>query len=290
MCKPEFVADTLASIRAFTPKETRVVLIDDSRKGTAAQVADARCVIIEAVAHGTFGALYLNLCEGFRTALREAFDVLLRIDTDALVAGEFTEVVHDYFTKHPKIGSLGSYRMAWHNEPRSFSWAALRLLRSMTLYAPRHPRTALAAAATTARAKHHGYTLGENIMGGVAVYSHRAVAALGDAGFLPRRALAGTVLQEDQIFALALRSIGFGLADFGTAHDDLPFGVKYVGLPAHPDVLLAKGKALIHSTKSYEDLNERQIRAIFAAARRGHLSEAKFAEVGPMENEQVQGC
>ena len=143
----------------------------------------------------------------------------------------------------------------------------------MTLYAPIRPRTAVAAASAVARAKRHGYNLGESIMGSVAVYSHQAIAALGDADLLPSRALAGTVLEEDHIFALALRSIGFGLADFGTGRDDLPFGVKRVGLPAHPDVLLAKGKALIHSTKRYEDLDERQIRAIFAAARRGQLDE-----------------
>ena len=266
-CLPEFVADTLESIRAFTPEGTRVILVEDSRKGTAGRIADALCVVVEAVAHGTLGALYLNLCEGFRAALSESFDVLLRIDTDALVAGEFAEVVHDYFAKHPEIGSLGSYRMAWNNQPRSSSWAARRLLRSMTLYAPIRPRTAVVAASTTAQAMRNGYTLGECIMGGVAVYSQRAVAALGEADLLPRRELARTDLQEDQIFGLALRSIGFGLADFGTERDGLPFGVKHVGLPAHPDVLLAKGKALIHSTKRYEDLDEGQVRAIFAAAR-----------------------
>ena len=273
-CKPEFVTDTLESIRAYTPKATRVIIVDDSGKGTAAQVADDRCMIVDTVAHGTLGALYLNLCEGFRAALSEPFDVLLRIDTDALVAAEFAEVVHAYFVKRPEIGSLGSYRFAWNNERRSFYWAALRLLRSMTLYAPIYPQTAVAAASTTVRAKRHGYHLGESVMGGVAVYSHRAVTALDDAGLLPCRALAGTALQEDHIFGLALRSIGFGLADFGTGQDDLPFGVKHVGLPAHPDVLLAKGKALIHSTKRYEDLNEQQIRAIFATARHAQVGNA----------------
>jgi len=125
-------------------------------------------------------------------------------------------------------------------------------------------------------------------MGGVAVYSHLAIAALGDSGLLPSLALAGTSLEEDHIFALALRSIGFALADFGTEHDDLPFGVKHVGLPAHPDMLLAKGKALIHSTKRYEDLDERQIRAIFAAARRRQLDGASCADVGPSEGERLQ--
>lgn len=272
-CLPEFVADTVDSIRAFTPAETRLILVDDSGKGTAAQITNERCAIVGAVAHGSFGALYLNLCAGFRAALSEPFDVLLRIDTDALVAAEFAEVVHAYFVRHPEVGSLGSYRTAWNSQPRSFSWARRQLLCAMTLNVPIRPQTAVAAASITMRAKRHGYTLGESIMGGVAAYSYDAVASLDRAGLLPRPALARTGLQEDHIFGLSLRSIGFGLADFGTGDDDLPFGVKHVGLPTHPDELLAKGKALIHSTKRYQDLDQGQIRTIFAAARHGRLTE-----------------
>jgi hypothetical protein len=39
-------------------------------------------------------------------------------------------------------------------------------------------------------------------------------------------------------------------------------------LPASPEQLLADGRELIHSLRRWEEMNEREIRAVFAAARR----------------------
>jgi hypothetical protein len=43
--------------------------------------------------------------------------------------------------------------------------------------------------------------------------------------------------------------------------------MRWRGLPAHPDELLAKGKLLTHSVRFWGDLREPEIRGIFRAAR-----------------------
>jgi hypothetical protein len=117
------------------------------------------------------------------------------------------------------------------------------------------------------RALRHGYELGESVLGGACLYSHRGLSALSRAGLLGDRALARTGLEEDHIFALALRSLGFDFAGFGSRHDDLPMGVKWIGLPASPEELISKRKAIIHSTRTWNDLDEAAIREIFACHR-----------------------
>jgi glycosyltransferase involved in cell wall biosynthesis len=267
-CKPEFVADTLASIRAFTPPGTRIVLIDDSKKDTARVVADGDCRVIRARRSGTFGSLYINLSDGFREALQDDFDVLLRIDTDAIVAAEFIDACVAFFSVHPTVGSVGSYRYGYQGTARSFSWARRRLLRAMTLDARSDPEAARVLWRTVRAARSNGYRLGENVMGGVAVYSRRAVETLSSSDLLPNDALARTGLQEDQIFAIALRACGFKLADFGSKRGEAgPFATKHIGMPAHPQQLIDEGKSLIHSTRSFGDMDEASIRSVFAAAR-----------------------
>jgi hypothetical protein len=57
------------------------------------------------------------------------------------------------------------------------------------------------------------------------------------------------------------------LADFGTAADTLPIGAKWRGLAASPEELIQAEKALIHSTRFWEELDESAIRAEFARLR-----------------------
>jgi hypothetical protein len=86
-CRAEFVADTIESIQHFAPK-ARVILVDDSRRGLGVQLAERyQLSVREARAPGVFGGLYLNLSEGFKEALTQPFRILVRLDTDALIAG-----------------------------------------------------------------------------------------------------------------------------------------------------------------------------------------------------------
>jgi hypothetical protein len=268
-CRPDFVADTIESIRFFAPM-ARIILIDDSRIGTGVQLGEKyKTTVLEARVHGTFGNLYLNLSDGFKEALAQPFQVLVRLDTDALIAGsDFEFKAKERFQADERLGSLGSFRIGYNRIGiRDRGWARRRILRYLAFNLWRNPRAALMIGHLVVRARKHGYKLGDAIMGGAAVYSYEAVSALNEAGLLSRVELAKTGLQEDYIFGLCLFSIGYQLGEFGDHLDDLPMGVDWIGLPASAEELMDNGKSIIHSTKSFGTMDEETIRGKFRSAR-----------------------
>lgn len=269
-CQPQFVADTLDSVDYYSVPERRLLLLDNSGRGTAQAFVDRRRTEVMVTPwRGSGGALYLSLSAGFAVALREPFDVLLRLDTDALVAGSGYEArAARYLAEHPRTACLGSYRTGYDGGVRSFAPPRRQLARYFVRRAVRDPRGAARVGGLLTRALRHGYEPGESVLGGACLYSHRGLSALSRAGLLGDQALARTGLEEDHIFALALRSLGFKLAAFGSRDDDLPMGVKWIGLPASPDELISKRKAIIHSTRKWNELDEAAIREIFARHRR----------------------
>jgi hypothetical protein len=270
-CKENFVNDTLDSVEFYCPNRS-VYIVDDSGTGMGSKVAlGRRATVINVSGMGLAGGLYGSLSAGFAEALKNPFDILLRLDTDALVANDrFLTQSSEYFQAHPEIGALGSYRFGYSGSIRSYSQPRKRLLWEMSAGVAKSPRLAAHLASLTAKAIKNGYKLGESIMGGVTVYSHRAVAALAAAGALDDKLVVSSALQEDHIFALWLKSLGLGLADFGRHDNDLPFAAKHKGLPDSPVSIIGREKSLVHSTKYFEDLDESEIRAIFAAERQRH--------------------
>lgn len=267
--EPDFVADTIDSIRYFAPL-ARIVVVDDSRRGVGASLEERYPLTsIEARAHGLGGSLYLNLSQGFMEALAKPFKILVRLDTDALISGsDFEEKANVCFQSDRQLGSLGSFRLGYdHVGIRDRSWARRQIFIYLTTHTWIEPRQALEFTGLLRRARKHGYKLGDGIMGGAAVYRYEALVALRDAGLLGQAELAKTGLQEDYIFGLCLFSIGYRLGEFGSRYDDLPMGVNWIGLPASPEELMERGKSIIHSTKKFETMDERAIRQAFRAAR-----------------------
>ncbi len=268
-CEPQFVADTLDSVDYYSVPERRLLLLDNSGRDSGREfIGRPRTEVVVTPWRGTHGALYLSLSAGFKAALHQPFDVLLRLDTDALIAGSGYEArAAEYFAKHPRTACLGSHRTSYDGGVRSFAWARRQLARYLVRAAVRHPRSAAHVGVLVGRAIRHGYEPGEGVMGGACLYSQRAVCALSRAGLLSDHALARTGLEEDHIFALAPRSLGFEFDEFGSRDDDLPMGVKWIGLPASPEELISKGKQIIHSTRAWDGLDEAAIREIFASYR-----------------------
>lgn len=272
MCQPEFVADTIDSILYFAPL-SRVILVDDSQRGLAAELGQRyQLSVIEARVHGVFGNLYLNLSEAFREALAKPFQILVRLDTDALITGsDFEAKALELFNEDLQLGLLGSHRMSFNRDGiRSASWAKHRILEYLAVRSWTRPREKLAITRMLARAHKNGYILGDSVQGGAAVYRFEAVAALDKHGLLGRTDLAGMGLQEDYIFGMCLYSLGYHLGEFGSRFDDLPMGVDWRVLPAAPSELMGLGKSIVHSTKRFEDMDERAIRDEFRTARRPH--------------------
>jgi hypothetical protein len=275
-CRPDFVFDTIESIRFFAP-EARIIVVDDTGNDLGDELEDRYHVsVVRATAHGLFGSLYLNLSSGFREALSQPFRILVRLDTDALIAGDdFEKKALESFQSDRRLGSLGSFRIGYNRVGiRDTSWAKQRILVFFALRSWSRPRATLMIARLLARARRNGYKLGESIMGGAVVYRHEAIAALDEAGLLGRAELTATRLQEDQIFGLLLLSLGYQLGEFGDRYDDLPMGVQWRGLPASPEELVERGKSIIHSTKNFESMDEESIRSEFRSARR-HRDDAE---------------
>ena len=269
-CREDFVADTLESIDYFAPL-ARIILVDDSQRGFGPELLTRfSLTTLETRVHGLFGNLYLNLSRGFEEALTKPFRILVRLDTDGLIAGsDFERKALECFQSEDQLGSLGSFRIGYDRQGvRNRSWAKRQILRFLVTRIWTHPRQTMTVARLLVRARRHGYQLGDAIMGGAAVYRVEAIQALHNSGLLGREELAATGLHEDYIFGLCLFSLGFRLGEFGDGLDDLPMGVNWIGLPASPRELMERGKSIIHSTKSYEGMDEVAIRREFRSARK----------------------
>lgn len=268
-CREEFVADTIESIQYFAPK-ARVILVDDSSSGLGVELANRyRLTVRPARAPGVAGGLYLNLSEGFIEALTQPFRILVRLDTDALIAGsDFEAKALALFDADPHLGSLGSFHIAFSGVGvRNARWARRRIITYLALQAWTEPRAARVVISLLRQARRRGYKLGESIMGGAAVYRYEAVEVLKETNLLGRTELSKIGVHEDHIFGLCLFATGFTLGEFGNRFDDLPMGVKWKGLPADPNELLALGKSIIHSTKGFQGTDESEIRRRFQSAR-----------------------
>ena len=117
-------SDTLESIRAYTDSSRAVVLVDDTGShALAASVAgdpDVHVVPAPAGASGGWGGLWVKIAAGHAYACaRWRFDLLLRMDTDALLIGPGLEdAALRRFAEAPRIGLLGAYRTGPDGNPR----------------------------------------------------------------------------------------------------------------------------------------------------------------------------
>lgn len=141
---------------------------------------------------------------------RYQFDVLLKIDTDALCLrpGLFEETEH-VFTADPTVGMVGTYLAdaSAETDEHRFAW----LVPVIEQEARRDPvlRRALEAAQA------NGYRDGEHIQGGVYLVSRPALEALRERGLLAWRPRRGALLYDDMIVSMFIRSVGFRLCSLG---------------------------------------------------------------------------
>jgi hypothetical protein len=265
-----FLRDTIESIQEFVP-DRRLIVLDDSRTSTLAQSLpdDATVIVAGKEYQGWQGELYRSLSLGFREALSEPFDVLLRMDTDAvLLGGTFADRAGRLFASHPRLGALGAYRTDYDGRSRGYSAPAYRLRLMLTTEARSDPSRTVRVGTLLARAyARRGYRRGQFVLGGATLYSPAVIRALDRAGLLDDPRLGRTRMGEDHIFGLCMSALGFEMRDYGTAADDLPFGATWKGLPASPEELLERGKEIVHSTKSHEGQDESAVREVFRAAR-----------------------
>ena len=278
-CRAEFVRDTIESLLLVAP-DARVIVVDDSGRDTGrlamperglAGIASTTVLTTAAPGDepaGKVGGLYLTLSTGFREALTRPFDILLRIDTDALVTGEqFIQSASDTFTSNPPLSVLGSFKDSGGDVGHTARRAIRRRLFNPR-YVVRNPRRALQLWRLATRARVRGYPLGSYVFGGICVYSAAGIRRLDDNGLLGHPPFAGLHLSEDHLFGLLITGSGGDLGEL-RHNGSTMMGIRWKQLPDSPPQLVASGRELVHSVRHWENLDEAAVRAQFRALRRG---------------------
>ena len=267
------ILDTLASVVQYTDPSRVILVIDDTgalhARSEQIRELSGDIVVIPAPATvpGVLGGLWVKVAAGYTWILdRFRPGIILRMDADALMLGTGIEAAAEKaLASQPDAGMLGSWRLDPAGNPRDFSPAARILQAEEGLHGLAHPRCRSRVRHYARLARQHGYTAGEHALGAAYVHSYQAANCLYRSGWLNEPRLAPSKLADDHLMSLLTVAAGFRIADFGGPGD--PLALKWRGLPAHPSELLASGKLVTHSVRSWGDLGERQIRSIFAEAR-----------------------
>ena len=271
-CQPHHIRDTINSIRFYVRCRHKIILADDSQRGTGHQLAKEFTdidVVETGSPMGKLCGLYITLSMAFRHALTHyTFDAALRMDTDALVIGPSPEKeALALFHSNSTVGIAGQYPLDYSGRPWDISWPREKIRRSLhTFRFFKRPVVHLALLPRYIRAIKKGYTRGESVFGGACFFSYACLEALMAAGLLPLYSLRELQLEEDHLFAILVRSIGFELGSL--SGEGMPMGCAWKGLPVAPQQLMADKKKIIHSIRYWSDMREDEIRDLFREKRR----------------------
>jgi hypothetical protein len=263
-------ADTLRSVLCYADPE--LVLVIDDTHGRGIGLDDPRVVVFTPPDSppGPFGGLSVKLAAAYRYVVEHAeFDVLLRLDTDALILGPgIAEAAAGRFARDPMVGALGAYRVGPDGRNRDWTPARKMVQAELGLRGMRHPAVRRRVRALVAAAPE--YVHGEHALGGAVLFRGDTVRQWYRRGMLDYPELGDSLLGEDHLFGLLTVAAGYRIGDFSGPQD--PLAVRWIGLPAAPEELLAAGKLITHSVRSWQDLQEAEIREYFAARRPARLS------------------
>ena len=164
------------------------------------------------------------------------FDILLRIDTDALIIGDAPhEDVLKFLTSHPSVGMVGAFtrRGDGSNKTAAMAMKGRELSREMSLrHQFRHP---------------------------FLVRVLRPLVGLAEAQY--------STLMDDALLALLCCAAGYRLSD--PPEDQDPLAVNWRGLPMSVEALVSREKKIVHPVKEDDPSVEPSVRAGLSEAARG---------------------
>ena len=272
--KPEYVRDTIESVVCFTTPSRRIIISDNTGENACENLKSlfpGVTVLKTPRKYGQYGELYLSVSMGLEFVHKNYdFDVLLGMDTDALIIRPYPEDdATDFFRHHPETGIIGSYKIDCNGDPRDFTRPRRQLMKETDLISllkhPRHLRGVIFFRKIVRKSRKNGYELGEHCMMGAYFASRDCVSELYQHNLLSRREIHWSELSVDHIFGLFINAVGLRHGDFSTGA--LPMGLRWRGLPCSPQELLVRGKKVTHSTRHYDSMDEAEIRRFFREAR-----------------------
>jgi len=282
------LVDTLSSILHYSDRSRLIVVIDDiSRSGASfpsLQYLSSDIVVLQSPAGppaNGLGGLWAKTAFAYHWLLeRYEPGLVARMDTDALLIGDGLEAhAERTFARDSRLGLLGAYRLGPDGGQRDFSWAAQQVRATAGVRGLLHPRRRSAVRHYRQLARTHGYTDGEHALGGAYILSAEAISAIDRKGWFTRPELAHVMMGEDHITSMLTVAAGYRIGDFSGPDD--PMALKWVGLPCHPLDLLARGKLVTHSVRSWADLSQAELREIFATARQSGETGRQLARSQP---------
>ena len=257
----EPLSDTLESIRAYNPDAAIVVAADgasDLQREQFAERFPGVTLLRPPRPSGGPPRLSPPIAWGYRWVLRHHdFEVLCKIDTDALVTGpglidRALEAIAD-----PSVGMLGSSAMRADGTPGDTSYSAWVIAHERRWSRP--------VRQVTKAAEENGWH-GEEAHGGVYFLARRAIEAMDASGHLDADPPWWSLIGEDLWFSLGVRAAGLRIASFGGPGE--PTASAQGFLPIDKQRVLDDGILAIHSVRrGIAGEDEQELRAFFRAAR-----------------------
>jgi hypothetical protein len=229
-------------------------------------------------------------------------EFVLKLDTDALVIGNFAENIRSFLDSNADCGICGTLGRTsaredefYGHERYTISWLVrmvlslplshldqissladqdLWIFAKLTMFIARLRSTLTGravlcseVASSVQEAIRHGYRWLEYCQGGGYAISWSLLNAMGDAGYLGHSSsLYSLPTGEDVLIAMYCRSLGFHVMDYSERGQ--PFACSWRGLPYPPEVLIERGHAIIHSLKNNKDASRDDLQFFFQALRK----------------------
>jgi hypothetical protein len=281
--------DVINSILHHEPAIDSILLVDDapherdllsalgSSRPQLAVTANPR----DGRGHGLWGGLAAGMLHGYGWLQREVQpDLVLKLDTDALVIAPFVERVAASLGDGD-LGMVGTFSQHCDGRPRELDRWDFRVRRRRIPVRPfregdqadgrlrlRHTLWGDPAILRRriAAARRHGYGYGEHCLGGAYAVSGRFLQRMGQHGWFDDwPAWIPLDIGEDVCIGVYVRAVGLACADANRPGE--PFGVEYRDLPLPPGDLVDAGYAVVHSIKDQDGSTEAEIRDYFARRR-----------------------
>ncbi len=260
----EMAIDTLESILQFYPDAALWIRDDRSSDGTWEALekwAEGKTVHLSRnpVVQGYHG-IAKSLCDLLLAILQSGTkpEIVIKIDPDAVLLQH--GLVEAFQAKFATLGPglCGVYKIAADGSVRDTRRVAHdilidalpiglglnRAIRWKPVFYFKHLLRALS----------HGYSLGENIQGGIMALHRQTLVAMGESGFLavPTRYI-GRLRGDDILLALGTKAVGHGLHSINDHPDKVVAWVRaspFQGITA--DDLLDKGYFVVHPIKKQD--------------------------------------
>ena len=272
--------DTLESIAAWEPSAGTYVLDDCTSDGTHAALTQW------AAAHPGVRVLRNPRPRGYRGIATSVFSLLeiiardsrvpelvVKVDPDTCLIGPGVADLMRHWFAAAGPGIVGPYRVAANGGARTFGRLRRNMLLDLLPLGVHKDRRSIRVglpfwAPYLSRARHHGYEMGEHVLGALSGMHGETLRAIHDSGFLAEisdryRAL---TVEEDVLLGLATKAVGHQLIDIAPDPRDAQVWIQFrPPIPQTATTLLERGMLAVHPVKASPE--GEAMRAVFRARR-----------------------